>query len=324
MRLRACLAGVALLGLACAPVAPTQGPARVSVRVEGGVGEPPWPPEAASPVHVVVDLTPSVGEASPADTSPEAAVRQLAARTLRGLTADRPTTLHLLGIATGASCTPAIPLGTPRDAKSPQALAALAEDLQAVSESSLGEALQAVALDLRRNVGGPGGRVIVISDFSTECGGDPCAAGQALADLGAEIDWVVVGARPVPSCLAAIGDDPPQVLLSAARPVEHMVRYRVERGVRRAPEGPGAGGQGVEEQVTIARGRGGETVTVPSGEATVVVDLQPPVVVGPLALQPGVETRIRVLDDPVADPPVREVFVDAQVTAPLPPVSSAP
>ena len=47
-------------------------------------------------------------------------------------------------------------------------------------------------------------------------------------------------------------------------------------------------------------------VSVPPGAARLLVDLDPPAEIGPLPLASGAHLRVRIVDFPNADPPVRE------------------
>ena len=61
------------------------------------------------------------------------------------------------------------------------------------------------------------------------------------------------------------------------------------------------------EPFLLAEGRAdGSRRRVPAGPVTVLLDLDPPSLIGPLLLSPGTWTHIRVVEFPALDPPVRE------------------
>jgi hypothetical protein len=55
---------------------------------------------------------------------------------------------------------------------------------------------------------------------------------------------------------------------------------------------------------------GGPPVKAPPGLARIVVGLDPPLEVGPIRLGTGALVRVRVLDFPDADPPVRDWSIE--------------
>lgn len=155
---------------------------------------------------------------------------------------------------------------------------------------------------------------MVVSDLVQECGGDVCAAATRLVAGGASIDWVLVGDEPAPGCLEEIGAGagPPRAI--AQQPRQTPANFNVTP--RNAML---AGGE------TAARARqygvaDGIQITVSSGLAFVGVDLVPPASFGPVALQPGVRHRLRIVDFPTASPPAREWQIDpiGNVAAPPP------
>jgi len=270
------------------------------LRVELARGLPPDAVEVAafsSSVHVVLDLTPSLAESVAEGVSARAAARVAAVRLLRALPDEQAVTLHLLGIASGSSCTPPIPVAAPRDADSPAELAKLADALDEVSG-----AIQA------EGASSPGARVVVISDLAQDCGADLCASASGLASLGAEIDFVVVGDSEVPACLAALGTGTPAWLPSASA---EPVPVRVEPQVRTSQDEPGATREVGEALTIVAQATAsGEVFELSPGSGQVSVGLDPVERIGPLDLAAGTETRVRILDFPGLDPPVRRVFVD--------------
>ena len=55
---------------------------------------------------------------------------------------------------------------------------------------------------------------------------------------------------------------------------------------------------------------------VPAGPVTIELGLDPPALIGPLVLSPGTWTRVRVIEFPGLDPPVREWVWTTEPLAP--------
>ncbi len=314
--------GAALLGVAFAVacVAPrSPGPtARVSVRVERGMDTATASGgallQAPTPVHVVLD--PGASPAGPG----AALARAAAARYLEALPASVPAEVRVVGLGPSdeSGCGLSAPL-----ARTPRAGMDLAPEVAGLppgAPGSLGEALGVLATELDARVAAgaaPGARVVVFGDFTSPCPPSPCEAGAALTATGAELALVALGdAAEPPACLVDLAPaaGPPPGLAVAPPPA--AARFRVERRVTRPGRGiAGARSEGETGIETVAEGTSGEDpVAVVPGAARVVVELGgEPLVVGPLVLADGVETRIRILEFPAADE--RRVWVDAVAPA---------
>jgi hypothetical protein len=146
-------------------------------------------------------------------------------------------------------------------------------------------------------------RVVVFSDLGEECGGDLCTAAGLLLDGGARLDLVALGGAEAPACLAE--------LAPAAAPV---ATPRVEPpGFRIVAYDPSP------EREALVLGQGvadGERLRVPPGPVTVLLGFDPPSLIGPLVLSPGAWTRIRVVEFPALEPPVREWAWSTQALPP--------
>ena len=145
-----------------------------------------------------------------------------------------------------------------------------------------------------------GARVLAISDLDGSCQeGGLCDAAAALFSAGADLDLVVIGGAPVPACLDQIGGDEEPPFFAAAPIPPTQADFRVVREERRKGDSRSALGK-----------VGGEAVNVAPGRVRVIVDLDPPVEVGPVDLAPNASLRIRILEVPEGEPRRWEVFVD--------------
>jgi hypothetical protein len=230
------------------------------------------------------------------------AARHAAGRFLRSLPADADVTLHLLGSATGSACTPAIPVKAPSDSSPGQGLARVARTLPSRSEGSLAGSLEAIARLLRGEERARAGvRVLAISDLDGSCQeGGLCDAAAALSSAGADLDLVVIGEAPVPACLDQIGGDEEPPLFAAAPIPPIQADFRVVREEER---------KGGASRPAVGK-VGGEAVNVAPGRVRVIVDLDPPVEVGPVDLAPNASLRIRILEFPAGGSQRSQVFVD--------------
>jgi len=306
----AALAGAGML-LACAlpealesaPPPPVEA-AAVRVELLGGLAATPrWQAPELVPVEILLDATTSMGTrlAGLRATRYDSAV-QLAARYLAALPEPTPVSLRVLGLTSGTACGTAVPIvggsGAPAVVSLERGLPTLPPSR---GESSLAATLEDARRSLSRSDSRAGGRVVVLSDFEPDCGGDLCAAARGLVEAGIELEVVALGETPAPACLAQLASDAlPPALARVSRP--DKPGFRVER-----PPRPQAG----FGSTLIGIGRvGGQSVTVPAGRVVVTVELEPPVTVGPLDLVPGQEATIRVLDFPSLELPVREVWVE--------------
>lgn len=287
--------------LACASAPPA--PAALSVAVLSGapatattLGEAPAPP---SRVAIVVDLSSSMqAPLEPGGPTAAAAARAAAIRLLDSLPPDTGVLLETLGAASGSACTSAVSMEATPSASGdatpsrPASLAAPLGVLAPHSESSLAETLQRVGDAVERSGSSAGWHVVVMSDLGAECGGDPCAAIAGLVERGVPVDVVALGNRDAHTCpLPAL---PAPALTSRLAPAPPP-SFRVV-----APEDaevPGA---------LLARGRAnGAPVTLPAGRARILVDLDPPLAIGPFSLGAGQRSWLRILDFPAAQPPFR-------------------
>lgn len=282
--------GLAALLWACATPAPAPqelAPARLSVEVaRGSAPATPTPPRIA----LLLDATASMASPAARGVTKLEAARVRAAEILAAAPAEARLSVDALGPGDGDACRSPVSLATgPGGAASDTV-----RDLTAGGEASLADALAGVGRSLEASGGAAGARVVVLTDLEERCGGDLCASVKALVDGGASLDFVVLGDRPTPSCVAS------------------------------AEPGAGAGGAGSPGaispaptfRVLPAAGQpadgvaGGSPVSVAAGAARVEVALDPPLQVGPLPLAPGSLVRLRVLDFPRASPPQREWVID--------------
>jgi hypothetical protein len=297
-------AGVALVCAALLACAVLESPVPAAVRVDAVRAAPAvleWDRVASPPIHVLLDLTSSMEASRTGGVSHLRAAQQAAGRFLRSLPADADVTLHVLGSATGSACTPAIPVKAPSDSSPGQGLARVARTLPSRSEGSLAGSLEAIARLLRgEERARVGARVLVISDLDGSCQERGlCDAAAALSSAGADLDLVVIGEAPVPACLDQIGGDEEPPLFAAAPLPPIQADFRVVREEERKGASRPAVGK-----------VGGAMVNVAPGRVRVIVDLDPPVEVGPVELSPSSLLRVRILEVPEGEPRRWEVFVD--------------
>ncbi|MBW2269030.1 MAG: hypothetical protein JRH16_10655 [Deltaproteobacteria bacterium] len=271
-------------------------PAEVSVEVWSGFTQRPGAAGSGTPEHVeiVLDLTTSMQASPPGRPARFMGAREAASRLLAALPPDTPVGVRALGLSAGANCsdTTHVAQGTPG------ALGHnLRNHLRALrprSEGSLAGALQTVF----ERPSGPldRTRVVVFSDLGAECGGDLCAAGSALAAAGARLEFVLLADAAVPECFASFAPETPPRIANA-RPAPVSPNFRIEsHDIHSSSRGP-----------VIARGRtDGDRVRLAPSHVLIVVEMNPPALVGPIALEPNSHTRVRILDFPTLDPPVRE------------------
>jgi hypothetical protein len=297
-------AAVAILSAALFACAFIKPPAPAVVRVDLVRAAPPvldWDQAVAPPVHVLLDATSSMAEASSEGVTHLRVARHAAARFLRSLPPDADVTLHVLGTAIGSVCTEAIPVRAPPDAPPGEGLARIAGVLPSRSEGSLASALETIARRIQSEEEGRAGvRVLAISDLDGSCAErDLCHAAEALSSAGADLDLVVIGEAPVSPCLGEVGGDEEPALFAAAPVPPAPATFRVTREETRVETPPPAVG-------TV----GGRAVHVAPGRIRITVDLDPPVEVGPVELAPNAFLRIRILEVAASDSQSFEVFVD--------------
>jgi hypothetical protein len=275
----------------------TSGPAQVSVEVWSGFTQRPEgrrpPPER---VELVLDVTASM-QATAADSPARfVAAQQSARRLLRALPSDTQVGLRALGSRSEDTvCSRSLVLSNRDGPRTPAQVAALVPRLRPHSEASIAAALDGLREDLGDAVGRT--RVVLFTDLGAECGGDLCASAAALVDAGARLDVVLFSDAVVPQCFASFtpGGEP-QAQSLAFPPAAATFRVEAHRA-----------GADAAAPAVLARGRAdGTPVEVASGGAIILLETEPPATIGPLVLSPGTSTRVRVLDFPTLDPPVRE------------------
>jgi len=278
-------------------------PPPAAVRVDVVRAAPPvldWDRSAPAPIHLLLDVTTTMQEASTEGVTYLQAARYAAERFLYSLSPDADVTLHVLGTAIGSACTPAVPVQAPPDTSPGEGLAPIARALPSRSEGSFASALATIARRIRsEEPGRVGVRVVGISDLDDSCpGADLCDAAAALAAAGADLDLVVIGEAPVPACLGQVGSDAePPLFATAPAPIQATFRVIAE-------------GQDEEGALPAVSVVGGAPVKVAPGRIRVGVDLEPPVEVGPVDLAPNASLRIRILEVPVGESQRWQVFVD--------------
>lgn len=262
--------------------------------------------QASERVEIVLDLTRSMRAAAPGGPPRYAAARSAALRLARSLPAHTLLGVRALGITRGeADC--AGPFTLQRAGRpDPAALAPLLASMQPASESSLAGALEGLREDLGPSI--EGSRVVLFTDLGAECGGDLCAAASQLVEAGARLDLVLLSDAVVPQCFARLAPAG-QPRLASLEPEPPRADFRVEA----FETGSAAAGD------VLARGRvDGPPIAVAPGAATIVLEMRPPSLIGPLLLEAGTLTRVRVLDFPTLDPPVREWRWDVTPFPPQP------
>ena len=246
-------------------------------------------------VQVVLDLTTSMRAVAPGGPPRYVAARSAAMRLAAALDPETLVGVRALGITTGEDdCAGALIVEPGSRAADPASLGPLLATMRPASESSLAGALQQLAEDLGDTLGGT--RVVVFSDLGSECGGDLCEAADELVGGGARLDLVLLADVTLPQCFASLAPAGAAHAAQIARPAI-VVPFRIHTH----EIGSAAGGE------VIARGSSdGLPTTVPPGPATIVLEMSPPAVIGPLVLEEGKHTRVRVLDFPTLEPPIRE------------------
>jgi len=285
----------ASLGLACAPLLRTAGPAapgQVELVVYSGFARPAVASGVpASRIDVLVDATTSMRRSTASGVTLFAEARTGAEETLRGLPADADVVVHALGARGGQVCGPAESLA------GPAAGAAVAPTLATLvpqSEGSLVAALHEIQTQLAAEGATSRARVIVFTDLHDDCGGDLCAAAESLVAAGGGLELRLVGAASPPQCIAALRPSPSLPGRYATYLSPPPPTFRVNAA--------GAGDGPAE----LASGRAGDgPVELTPGLVTVDVDLVPPERVGPFKVGSGERVRVRLLDFPGATPPDR-------------------
>lgn len=260
-------------------------------------------------VEILLDLSTSMRARTAGGPPRYAAARTAALRLVRSLPPQTSVAVRALGVTKGDdACAKAFVVQRPTRGADPDALAPLLASLRPASESSLADAMDHLSQDVGPDGGRglEGTRVVLVTDLGAECGGDLCAAAERLVAGGARLDLVLLSDVVVPQCFAKLAPpDEPQVALLESTP--SRTTFRVE-----AHE---AGSNAVGD--VIGRGNiDGTPITVPPGAASIVLEMRPPSLIGPLVLEPGTLTRVRMLDFPTLDPPVREWRWDVDTFVP--------
>lgn len=269
--------------------------AQLSVELWSGYRQGPGS-EVREPEHVelLLDMTSSMEARTDRQPPHYMAARESATRLIDALSPDTPVGVRAVGTTSGASCVAPTQLAKGTAGSLGRRVRNQVRALRPRAEGSLSGALESV----KNEPNGPldRTRVVVFTDLGGECGADLCEAGRSLAAAGARLEFVVFGGSIAPSCFADfVPDRPPRI---AATPIEApRPNYRVEihdlDSKRRGP--------------IIARGAAdGSKLAVGPVPVLVVVDMNPPALIGPIKLHPNGHTRVRILDFPALDPPVRE------------------
>ena len=287
-----------LLGVAaCASAPPPE--ALLDVRVAQGLAVAPEATPAAR-VEVVLDLTPSMRARDGSYGSRADVARAAAAQLLRTLPPEAPATLVAFGTS-GPECESA-PVRFGPETGHASVLALHTDALTPVAEASLSSTLNSVTSEIVAAGAAERTRVVVISDLSSECGSDLCAAAAAVVGVGATLDLVMIGGTEVPACLSDLATPRSSPSLVTRATDTEPFSFRV----RGAPEGP--------ERSEISGVAGAAPLALAPGAAVVDVPLSPPLSV-PLVLEAGQVTRLRVIDFPAARPPVREWRIELEPVA---------
>jgi hypothetical protein len=279
MRRALALAAAALLVLGCAVFGGRREPeAMIAVEWLGGFPKPPPP---AQNVELLLDVSTSE-KASEHGLAHFEAERLAALRLVDALPETASIGVSVLGARSGECRSSQALAASPAGGSRAQLRQRIAS-LEPAGEGSLAQALEVLA------AAGRAQRVVAFSDLGGECGGDLCAAAAALVGSGTRLDLVVVGNAAPPACLADLAFDVNAPPKDAATPV-----FRIEV--------PGEGAP-----VRMAEGYAdGRPVPVPAGSGLLVLDVDPPIRIGPIHFTPATLTRVQVLDFPRLDVPVRE------------------
>jgi hypothetical protein len=284
---------------ACAS-APTQPVGVAQVSLESYQGLPAAEESAPSlprRFDILVDLTESMGRPG-VDGRPRASdAYSRASELMRSLPQGTEITLRAQGHQAGNSCALPQRLAGPAIPTLRSAFVRQLEGLGPRTEGSLPAALSRIRLELERQRAVRRTRVVLFTDLDSHCGGDLCGEARALVEAGAQLEVVALAASPLPPCLAELQSSQAKAQRRSPRLLPPPPLFRIH-----AAE-PGAEGF---DPAPIARGRAGEQpVEVPAGLITMVVELDPPEMIGPFRVEPGKGARVRLLDYPQARPPTR-------------------
>lgn len=239
-------------------------------------------------VELVLDVTDSMGASDSDRLLYLYGAREAAAQLVTRLPDEASLDVHVMGLTRGSPCGEATRVASGPVSQLKVPLARKLRRLRPAGESSLAETLKAIARS--RSEAEEETRVVAFTDLEESCGGDLCAAAEALIASGGALELVIFGAAEAPVCLAALSASPAAPSDEAEPP--KPLAFRLET--------PG-------RAEALAAGRAdGRPVEVPSGAATLVLETSPPLELEPVALEPGTRTRVRLLDFPTAQPPVHE------------------
>jgi hypothetical protein len=275
----------ALLAALLAACVVPQLPGRISVEVYRGLGG-----MAAGSflpaVELVLDATRSMGAPGSGAATRLEAAQAKAAELLQALPRGGSARLHVLGSLDPAVECAALDRHGPLVGADDPALQESLTSLQPGSEGSLARALAALTRDLVAQDWARDARIVLLTDLESSCGGDLCAAAGELVAAGAWLDVVVIGDAAAPECLDALRP-------SAAQPGA-LVRALLRPAPAWRATRPGAD----PAAPTPTRLAGASAFDLAPGEWLVEVELDRPLVIGPLQVLPGRTTRVRVLDFP--------------------------
>lgn len=265
----------------------------VAVEIYRGFAQRATPLRSAERVEVLIDVTPSMASRTAVGAARFVAAQQVTERLVRSLPEQSYVGLHALGVAKAAVCAPAFRTGHSGPGESRETLLREIEALRPAGEASLADAIEGLRVYLGATGNLARSRVVLLTDLGSECGGDLCEEVTQMIAGGARLELVLFGDGEVPGCLDDL--DVSGAWLSGAAPPVTAFRVAPGRG------GAAGGVEGVA---------GGEPVAVPAGAVRVSVDLDPPAEIGPLEVAPGGTLRLRILDFPALDPPIREVVME--------------
>jgi hypothetical protein len=167
-----------------------------------------------------------------------------------------------------------------------------------------GETFASQALDgLREKLASSGARaarVVLVSDVSGECKPLLCDAAQRLTSSGTWLDLVQIGPGTPPQCIQElrISEGTTPAFLGAGEPPKFRVESLESSATARS---------------VLARGSAqGPPVAVNPGLRMIVVELSPEEQVGPVLLQDGQRTRVRLMEFPLSAPGKREWVVEVE------------
>jgi hypothetical protein len=290
------VAPLLVLGCASAPVWYDANP-MLGVYVWGGFVENPASAADPQRAEVLIDGSASMQKPTRAGPSRVEVAHTAAARFVLELSED--ASVRVSDIGSGGACEPPRPLGSSAPGEDRAALVGSLADVEAGAEGSIAQSLVALAGSLGR--GHEATRVVAFTDLEDACGGDLCAATAALEAVGASLDLVVIGDAKVPDCVGATKRSLGTTDLPATLG-EHPIPFRVL----------------LNGAVAVKGLVGNAPIEIPADPVTVIVDLDPPLSIGPMRHAPDSVTRLEVLDFIHLTPPLREWRWEARLVDPDP------